>query len=218
MYKRLIPVSIIILLALCGLAALGYHSIRIWAQGLQGFRLGEFAAVAEQIQLDVKRKLDNFLLAEQQRPYTHYQYYYIPENIADNQRQQQVQQTPTLRSPLAETLENSFAYGYFQIQQDGSIVTPYDRDQTSQTVSKKIRDKDFTAQTQYHYQNIGDNLLPAITSASGTLEPQSSRSIVARETKEKQVSLKAAPQTEAYDIDYSLEQTQEKENIQQPAG
>jgi signal transduction histidine kinase len=206
------------LLALCGLAALGYHSIMIWSQGLQGSRLGEFAAVAEQIQLDVKRKLDDFLLAEQQRPYTHYQYYYIPENIADNQRQQQVQQAPTLRSPLAETLDNKFAYGYFQIQQDGSIITPYDRDQTSQTVSKKIRDKDFTAQAQYHYQNIGDNLLPAITSASGTLEPQSSRSIVARETKEKQVSLKAAPQTEAYDIDYSLEQTQEKENIQQPAG
>ncbi|MHC4842818.1 MAG: hypothetical protein ACYTEE_03365, partial [Planctomycetota bacterium] len=165
MYKRLIPVSIIILLALCGLAALGYHSIRIWSQGLQGSRLGEFAAVAEQIQLDVKRKLDDFLLAEQQRPYTHYQYYYIPENIAENQLQQQVQQAvPSLRSPLAEKLENNFAYGYFQIQPDGSIVTPYDRDLALQTESKKVRDNDFIAQAQYHYQNIDDNLLPAITS------------------------------------------------------
>jgi signal transduction histidine kinase len=217
MYKRLIPVSIIILLALCGLAALGYHSIRIWSQGLQGSRLGEFAAVAEQIQLDVKRKLDDFLLAEQQRPYTHYQYYYIPENIAENQLQQQVQQAvPSLRSPLAEKLENNFAYGYFQIQPDGSIVTPYDRDLALQTESKEVRDNDFIAQAQYHYQNIDDNLLPAITSPSGILQPQKPQSLLAREIKKKPDSLESTSQIGIYDRDDRLEQVQEKQNVQQP--
>jgi signal transduction histidine kinase len=216
MYKRLIPVSIIILLALCGLAALGYHSIRIWAQGLQGSRLGEFAEVAEQIQLDVKRKLDDFLLTEQQRPYTHYQYYYIPENIADNQQQQQVQQAaPTLRSPLAEKLENSFAYGYFQIQPDGSIVTPYDRSQALQTELKEQEKENFKIQAQNHRQNIDRNLLPAITSDSGILQPQRPQSLLVRETKKKTDSLEQAPQTEAYESDYRFNQSQEKENIKQ---
>ena len=60
MYKRLIILSVIILAALCAFFWMGYHSIAIRAQGMEGARLGEFAAVAEQIRLDVKRKLDDF--------------------------------------------------------------------------------------------------------------------------------------------------------------
>jgi len=61
MYKRLVILSVIILVALCGLVWMGYSSILIRAQGLEGARLGEFAAVAEQIRQDVKRKLDEFI-------------------------------------------------------------------------------------------------------------------------------------------------------------
>jgi len=121
MYKRLIILSIIILAALSGLAWMGYHSIRIRAQGMQGARLGEFAAVAEQIRQDVTRRLDEFMQTEQSRPYTDYQYYYVPENVAPGR-----QQMPVLRSPLAGRLEQGLAYGNFQIEPDGSVITPND--------------------------------------------------------------------------------------------
>ena len=102
MYKRLVILSAIIFAAVCGLIGLGYHSIRIRAQGMEGARLGEFAAVAEQIRQDVARKLDEFMQTEQNRPYTDYQYYYVPENVAPGQ-----QQMPVLRSPLAGRLPSS---------------------------------------------------------------------------------------------------------------
>ena len=68
MYKRLIILSLVILSALGGLVWLGFRSIQIRALGLEGIRLGEFAAVAEQIRQDVKRKLDEFMQTEQNRP------------------------------------------------------------------------------------------------------------------------------------------------------
>ena len=120
MYRRLIILSLVILGSLCGLVWLGYHSIQIRAKGLEGSRLGEFAAVAEQIRQDVTRKLNEFIQTEQERPYTDYQYYYVPENVAPGQ-----QQMPLLRSPLGSGLDNEFAYGNFQIEPDGTIVTPY---------------------------------------------------------------------------------------------
>ncbi|GAJ04718.1 unnamed protein product, partial [marine sediment metagenome] len=90
---------------------------------MEGARLGEFAAVAEQIRQDVKRKLDEFIQTEQNRPYTDYLYYYVPENIISGQ-----QQMPILRSPLAGRLEHGLAYGYFQIEPDGSVTTPLNND------------------------------------------------------------------------------------------
>src|SRR4030042_2625392 len=121
MYKRLIILAISILAALCGLVWMGYHSIRIRAQGLEGARLGEFAAVAEQVRQDVTRRLDEFMQTEQSRPYTDYQYYYVPENVAPGR-----QQMPVLRSPLAGRLEQGLAYGNFQIGRDGSDITQQD--------------------------------------------------------------------------------------------
>ena len=118
MYKRLIILSLIILAALCGLVWMGYRSIEIRAQGMEGSRIGEFAEVAEQIRQDVTRKLDEFVRTEQERPYTDYQYYYVPEDTKPTQ------QFTLLRSPLGGSLDNDFAYGNFQIEPDGSIVTP----------------------------------------------------------------------------------------------
>ncbi len=153
MYKRLIILSMVILGALCGLVWLGYHSIRIRAQGLEGSRLGEFAAVAEQIRQDVTRKLNEFIQTEQQRPYTDYQYYYVPENVAPGQ-----QQMPLLRSPLGAGLYNEFAYGNFQIEPDGTVVTPYYVNGQSQAAQENILDRE----AEVHVDNIKQNLLPVL--------------------------------------------------------
>jgi len=156
MYKRLIILSIIILAALCGLAWMGYHSIRIRAQGLQGARLGEFAAVAEQVRQDVTRRLDEFMQTEQSRPYTDYQYYYVPENVAPGR-----QQMPVLRSPLAGRLEQGLAYGNFQIEPDGSVITPNDNVDQRQDLTES--DNKLFAEAGLNRKNIEINLLPALS-------------------------------------------------------
>jgi signal transduction histidine kinase len=119
MYRRLVILSAIIVLAMCGMSWLGYHAVTKWEEGLKGSRIGHFAHGAEQIRSDVKRKLDEFMKQERNRPYTDYQYYYVPENIAPNQ------QTTVLTSPLRFKMSNGLAYGYFQIEPGGQISTPY---------------------------------------------------------------------------------------------
>ena len=111
MYKRLIILSVIILAALSGLVWVGYRSLQIQQEGMAGKRLGEFAAVAEQIRQDVKRNLDEFMKREHDRPYTDYQNLYVPENAPTAQAQM-----PVLRSPLGGRLDNGLAYGNFQIE------------------------------------------------------------------------------------------------------
>ncbi|HIJ52002.1 MAG TPA: HAMP domain-containing histidine kinase [Planctomycetes bacterium] len=157
MYRRLIILSVIILSALCGLSVLGYHAVEKWAEGLQGARLGEFAEVAEQIRQDVNRKLDEFILTEQDRPYTDYQYYYVPENVAPGRRAQQV---AFLRSPLAGRLDNSFAWGNFQIESNGTIITP--NDDIVQREGATGENKILLLQVQFNRKNIETNLLPVL--------------------------------------------------------
>ncbi len=117
MYKRFAIVSIIIMICLFGFSLLGYYSIGLHAEGLAGRRMAEFASVAEQIRIDVKRKIDAFITQEENRSYTQYQYYYVP--IASNDL------NALVRSPLGDTLEHGLAYGHFQIEPDGSVLTPY---------------------------------------------------------------------------------------------
>jgi two-component system phosphate regulon sensor histidine kinase PhoR len=155
MYKRLIILSIIILAVLCGLVCFGYHYIRIREQGLQDARKGEFVDVAEQVRKDVTRTLDKFMQDEQSRRYTDYQYYHVPENIAPGQ-----QQLPVLRSPLAGSLEQGLAYGNFQIEPDGSVITPNDNVDQKQNLSES--DKELYAKVLLNRKNIEDNLLPAL--------------------------------------------------------
>jgi signal transduction histidine kinase len=152
---------------MCGLVWLGYHSIRIWAQGMEGTRLGEFAAVAEQIRQDVKGKLDDFLRREQNRPYTDYLYYYVPENVVNSQ-----QQTLVLRSPLAGQLEQGLAYGNFQIEPDGTITTPNDdiapiAGEADLGQRNRVADfnDEFYAKVQATRLNIKNNLLPVLGGA-----------------------------------------------------
>jgi len=171
MYIRLSILSAIILAAVCGLCWLGYRAIEIRAQGLEGARLGQFAEVAEQIRQDVKRKLDEFMQREQQRPWTDYQYYYVPENVVADQ------QMPLLRSPLGDRLENNLAYGNFQIEPEGTIVTPYvarpswpwshglEARATGQL--QQDRQDEQADKIGAHLNNIRQNLLPALSSTSG---------------------------------------------------
>jgi len=123
---------------------------------MEGARLGEFAAVAEQIRQDVKRKLDEFMQTEQNRPYTDYQYYYVPENAAPDQ-----QQMPVLRSPLGGRLEHGLAYGNFQIEPDGNIITPNDGLEQRQDIADS--DNELYARALLNRQNIENNLLPALS-------------------------------------------------------
>ena len=155
MYKRLIILSAIILTALCGLVWLGYHSVQIWARGMEGTRLGEFAAVAEQIRQDVNRKLDEFMAREEKRPYTEYRNYYVPDNTVASQ-----QQMPVVRSPLAGKLGQGLAYGQFQIDPDGTIITPNDQ---IVALADADLDRDFYAQVRLNKDNVRHNLLPALT-------------------------------------------------------
>jgi signal transduction histidine kinase len=155
MYTRLIILTVIVLTAVCGLGGLGFHAIDKWAQGLEGARLGEFAEVAEQVRRDVKRKLDEFILAEQQRKYTDYLYSYVPENVVD------AAQLPLLRSPLGDQVSNYLAYGYFQIGPDGSIATPYypsappgadERDEMAELVRSHVSNVRENVWTSIHWQ------------------------------------------------------------------
>ncbi|MBW8040837.1 MAG: GHKL domain-containing protein [Planctomycetes bacterium] len=156
MYRRLIILSVIILSALCGLSVLGYHAVEKWAQGLEGARLGEFAEVAEQIRQDVKRKLDEFMQDEQDRPYTDYNYYYVPDNIALNQ----ARQVTLMRSPLAGRLDNAFAYGNFQIESNGTLNTP--NDDIVEREGPSVENIKLFAQVGLNRGNIERNLLPVL--------------------------------------------------------
>lgn len=121
MYRRLITLSLIIFVSLGALTLLGYHALSKWAQGLAGARLGEYAKIAEQVRQDINERLDSFLQKEQDRPYTDYLFYHVPE-----QDQAQAQAPVLLRSPLGGSLAHDLAYGHFQVEADGTISTPND--------------------------------------------------------------------------------------------
>ena len=156
MHRRLIILSVIILAALAGLVWVGYRSLEIQAEGMAGRRLGEFAAVAEQVRQDVNRNLDEFMQKEHDRPYTDYQNFYVPDNASGDQ-----QQMPVLRSPLGGRLENDLAYGNFQIEPDGNITTPNDDLEQLEEVASS--EDDLRRKVQLNRKNIEDNLWPALS-------------------------------------------------------
>ena len=167
MYRRLVILSAIILAAMCGLVWLGYHSLRMWGEGMEGSRLGEFATVAELIRKDVKEKLDDFMTQEEQRPYTDYQYYHVPDNAEQVQ-----EQVVLVRSPLGGSLANGFAYGNFQIDAGGTITNPhYDLRQAATPANNEL----YLAAID-NTSNIKTNLLPVLgTGASGLLSADVNR-------------------------------------------
>ncbi len=218
MYTRLVILSVVVVAAVCGLGALGYHAIGKWAQGLEGARLGEFAEVAEQVRQDVKRKLDEFVHAEQQRKYTDYLYSYVPENVVVAQ-----QQLPLLRSPLGYEISNGMAYGYFQIEPDGSVVTPYYPAGSPQAGTQD----ELAREVRRHRANVWDNVVPLINVRAGVLQLPSnetrsleesqplSSSALAKEDSDGQVAARKgqtetkAGRTKAYLIESLKQETQE---------
>ena len=154
--------SVIILAALCGLVWLGYHSIQIWSQGMEGTRIVEFAEVAEQIRQDVIYKLDEFMQTEQNRPYTDYKYYYVPEDVARGQIDQGTM--PIVRSPLAGKLEHGLAFYNFQIEPDGNIFTPNVNLDELQATTNLGDNVELYNQVLLNESNVKDNLLPRISS------------------------------------------------------
>ncbi|MHC4751953.1 MAG: sensor histidine kinase [Planctomycetota bacterium] len=163
MYRRIIILSVIILAALCGLVWLGYHSIQIWAQGMEGTRIGEFADVAEQIRQDVKYKLDEFMQTEQNRPYTDYKYYFVPEDVAPGQIDRGTM--PVVRSPLAGKLEHGLAFYNFQIEPDGNVFTPNANLDELQATTNLGDNVELYNQVLLNESNVKDNLLPRISGA-----------------------------------------------------
>jgi len=187
MHKRLIIFSIVILAALCGLSCLGYHAVTKWAQGLEGARLGEFVDVSEQIRQDVKRKLDEFIRAEEARNYTDYLAYYVPEvaNFAQ-------QQLPVVRSPLAGRFSNDLAYGYFQIEPDGQIVGPWQvADETQLAQAEVERNAGLV-------DNLNYNVVPMVNAGAGT------PTIPPSETVERPKAVRSEPAPTVKDVQAQL--------------
>lgn len=119
MYRRFWIICLVIGAALLVLSGLGLSSLRLHERSLRAERQGQFSDVAEQVRMDVKTKLDDFLQIEQERPYTDYQYDYIPETLNAIEA--------LVRSPLADSLTHGMAFGHFQIDAQGNIMTPYVR-------------------------------------------------------------------------------------------
>ena len=134
MIRRLLVVTLLMIIALGALAGLGYHALNKWAQGLEGMRKGEYADITVQLQTEIKAGLDAFLLNEENRPYTDYLYYHMPDNALALSQQQQAAPL-ILRSPLSGQLDQGLAYGHFQIEPDNRITTPNDDIQAREGLS-----------------------------------------------------------------------------------
>ena len=143
MHRRFWIICSVIAIALLTLSLFGVSSLGMHEKGLRAERQQEFIAVAEQIRFDIKKKLDTFLQAEQARPYTDYQYYYVP--VASNDA------TALVRSPLGNSISNELAYGYFQLDNTGNVATPYTDDKKRAPI----------VVTNY-LDNIKNNLLPSL--------------------------------------------------------
>ncbi|TFG47300.1 MAG: hypothetical protein E4H40_06705, partial [Candidatus Brocadiia bacterium] len=157
MYKRLIILSVVIILALTGLAGLGYHSMMIRVQVMEAKRAAELGAVAESVRRDIMKKLDNFMEQEQNRPYTYYQYFSFAQNTFQTpQNQSQAFQ----RSPLACKVENEFAVGNFQLDTLGNIITA--NDSILEIEGSNEYNNNIDIRNTKNKENIKNNLLPAL--------------------------------------------------------
>jgi signal transduction histidine kinase len=191
MYRRLVILSLIIVVALGGLSWLGYRAISVWSQGIEGTRITEFANVAEQIRSDVNDKLDAFKEREQNRPYTDYQYYTIPEESLQAQQETQVddsgnrsiaggrggfvssqqtnafnnlnQQVTVVRSPLADNIEHDLAYFNFQVDEETNAITsPNGNIDQQQAISTTEESIKLNELVESNVKNVRDNLLPVL--------------------------------------------------------
>ncbi len=144
MLKRFGIICLVVGMGLLILSGLGLSSLGMYKKGLAAERRQEFIAVAEQVRYEIKQQLDAFLQAEQGRPWTDYQYAYVPESFN--------QAAALVRSPLADLFTNNLAVGYFQLDSAGQIITPYSP--PGQEV--------LMPQAAAYFQNIRNHLLPSL--------------------------------------------------------
>ena len=164
MNKRFWIICSVICLGLLTLSAMGLSSLKMHRKGLQAERQQEFMDVAKRISFDIKKKVDDFLQTEQNRPYTEYLPYYVPETMA-----QTANYSNTLvQSPLANAFDNGLAAGYFELESYGKITSPYLAEQQTQ---QSTQSPDHAA----YFDNIRQNLLPSLqngqTVAMHRIEP-----------------------------------------------
>lgn len=143
MYKRFLIICSVIAAALLVLSVLGLSSLGMHEKGLRAERQQEFIAVAKQVSFDVKKRVDAFLQTEQARPYTDYQYYYVP--VASNQA------AALVRSPLGQSISNGMAYGYFQLDNTGDMATPY-----------AAAEQEASGAVKKYLEELKSNLLPSL--------------------------------------------------------
>lgn len=150
MYRRFWIICSVVAAALAVLSVLGLSSLGMHEKGLRAERRQEFIDAAKRISFDVKKKVDAFLQTEQARPYTDYQYYYVPQ--ASNQA------AALVRSPLGDSISHGLAYGYFQLDNAGDITTPY-----------TAPDVQVSSAVENYLQDIKQNLLPSLGSGETLL-------------------------------------------------
>ncbi len=81
-------------------------------------RSARHRAVAGRIVDEMERDLGTWLRREEDRPYSHYRYFFVPEEPT---AQLIINLTP---SPLAQAPAEPFVVGYFQVDPDGTVTSP----------------------------------------------------------------------------------------------
>ena len=164
MNKRFWIICSVVGLGLLTLSVLGLSSLGMHRKGLQAERQQEFMDVAKRISFDVKKKVDDFLQQEQNRPYTEYLPYYVPETAAQTYNSFNT----LVQSPLANAFDNGLATGYFELESDGRLTSPHFAQQQMQQSQRPVDHSDY-------FDNIRQSLLPSLrngqTLATHRIEP-----------------------------------------------
>ena len=105
--------------ALLGLVVLGALSALV-ATALGGIardRDERHRALAERAFEEIQRELSRLLVREQARPFSHFDFYYVPEAVSPGRY-------VVARSPLSVVPGDDWLIGYFQIDPDGTLYSP----------------------------------------------------------------------------------------------
>lgn len=89
--------------------------VRHALDNLETERLGREQAVAERVFDEMERELTSWLRLEEDRPFGHYRYLFIPEGPAEPHPD---------RSPLADGPDVPFVLAHFQVDPDGTVSSP----------------------------------------------------------------------------------------------
>jgi signal transduction histidine kinase len=110
-------VAILAALLLVGLGMLVTRAL----DSVERERAMRHEVLAERVFDELEEQLTELTEREEARPFLQYRFFYVPEG--------QVTQNPALsRSPLSEPPEDDWLVGWFQLDPDGGVTTPYEPD------------------------------------------------------------------------------------------